>query len=97
MVYFKKIFPSTRAAWGLAAVESGLYFSDEFSDKSWLETGQAALLYFELGALEDRPEWFPDGKSASLEYFRTLIEQAVREELANPAYPPTLKKSPTAL
>jgi hypothetical protein len=62
--------------WAIAEHSDGLLFESIGSDPApW------AWIYFQLSAAEDRPEWFPKGKWATLQFLgQRLQKQALREK-----------------
>lgn len=63
----------TRIAWAKLSFDMDWEDLDE-GDKTWLTIEHAASLFFRLRATEDRPEYFPKGKWASIQRLESIID-----------------------
>jgi len=48
----------------------------------WITADDAAMMFFRLREVEDRPEWFPKGKSATIQRIEQMLIDAVRAGMA---------------
>lgn len=74
-INLSELHPKTRH--GLQAIFESLDRQD-LIDRMWLGLDQAGEVFFLLRALEDKPEWFPTGKWATLQRLETLCERAAQ-------------------
>ena len=48
----------------------------------WITAEDAAMLFLRLREVEDRPEWFPKGKSATVQRIEQMLIGLVRAGMA---------------
>jgi hypothetical protein len=79
LIHFGEISRETREAWTALGHKQG--WLDETDDlRLWIDLETAAALYFRLRNTEDLLEYFPRGKSASLQRLELIIDNSVEQE-----------------